>query len=731
MHPARPTVRLRSCPACGKDVDPLRAGRVVILEDGARYLCGQPCREAFLRGERAHERISRIPPKPRSVPERVRDATRPRIDLASASQSTPLASLAPPEPPPVPPWPALVIALAGVVVGVVADTLSAAALSAGLSFLAALASMISARTMLPQVGWLPAMAGPAGALLASVAAFVSWQDGEGQRGLLVGAGIAAGAISLRAWLDARARVPVDRLVRGLRRPLPPRVRVPIEHEDPLLRYEEVRTEKVRTGEEVFAVEGEVVGVDGVVQGGEAFVLQHPTAQTPVRVVPGDSVLAGARITEGAIRLLATRVGEDRALCRGATFGRAQRGGARVVRLAEQVARWGGFAAVTFALFGLALTGNPGLAGALAAAAAVLVAAPLLAARRSAESPLVAAATSAMARGIVFHDPRALEDAGRIATAALNTAGTITEGRPEVTEVALIDDDGDARTLLALAAGVEANAPRHPLGDAVLRHAKQKRIAPAAVRRVIHHPGRGVSALTTGGEPVLIGNRQLLLDHGVSIAVADTEAGRAESRGHTALFLGVGGRVRAVIALRDEVGVGARAAVQRMFDQRIVVVLVSGDSRATVEVIAKQLDVNLVKAELLPEERAEEVRRLGASGGLVAAVGRPGADDDMLGASDVPMLLGAAGSPGADRGVAMATTDVRDAAAALWMARASRAEALRSVLLSVGVGGPLVAGAALGWVSPGVAAVASVAIDAFALPAGARLLRRIELRIPPR
>ncbi len=666
------------------------------------------------------------------MPERVREATRPRIDLASASTSADISSFASLNvtPPPAAPLATLALCAIGFGLAFASGRESIAAASAGITVLVALIALVRSRSIARQVGWLPCAVGPAGAILAAIAAFIARVQDAEARSLLAGAAVAAGAMIVRTWLDAKARQPVDAVVRELRRPLPVRVRVPIEDQDPQLRYEEVRTSRIRTGEEIFAVEGEVVGVDGVVQGGDGWVLTHTTAQTPVRVSAGDSVLAGARVTEGALRLLATRVGEDRAICRGAEFGTAQRGGARVVRLAEQVARWGGVAAVLFALFGLALTGEPGLAGALTAAAAVLVAAPLLAARRSAEAPLVAAATSAAARGIVFHDPRALEDAGRVATTALGTAGTITEGRPEVTEISVVGDE-DAGPLMSLAAGMEGAAASHPLGDAVVRYAKAHGLTPATVRRVVHHPARGVTALTASGETAVLGNRQLLLDHSISVAVADAAAARGESRGHTALFLGVGGRVRAVLSLRDEVGIGARAAVQRMFDQRIVVVLVSGDSRATVEVIARQLDVNLVKAELLPEERGEEVRRLGASGGLVAAVGRRGADDEMLAAAEVPILLSAAGSPGADRGIALATTDIRDASAALWMARAARSEALRGVLLSVGAGAPLVAGAALGWVAPGVAALAAVAIDAFALPAGARLLRRIELRIPPR
>src|SRR5690606_18098970 len=165
-----------------------------------------------------------------------------------------------------------------------------------------------------------------------------------------------------------------------------------------------------------------------------------------------------------------------------------------------------------------------------------------------------------------------------------------------------------------------------------------------VRRATFSPGRGVTAVAPSGQPLVIGNRGLLLEAGVSVAVADADAARAEERGHTVVFVGLDGRVRALISLRDEDRVGARAAVQRLIDLGIEVVLVSGDHRGTVEALARHLDITHVKAELLPDEQGAEIRRLRETGGVVAVVGRPGHDDAALGAADVPVVLGAAGAP---------------------------------------------------------------------------------------
>ena len=334
---------------------------------------------------------------------------------------------------------------------------------------------------------------------------------------------------------------------------------------------------------------------------------------------------------------------------------------------------------------------------------------------------MASAASAAARGMVYRDARSLELAGRVTTATLCTTGTVTEGNPELVEFNTVDRT-PMEPLLALVAGAEFAAGAHPLAQGIRHYAQTHGVEAITVRRAEFVPGRGVTAVTPGGERLVIGNRQLLLDEGISIALADTEAARAELRGHTALFVGVGGRVRAVIALRDEVRTGSRAAVQRMFDQRMEVVLMSGDHRPTVETLAKNLDVTHVKAELLPAERGEEVRRLADSGGLVATIGRPPTDIDALTAAHVPVRLGDAGAGASDRGVSLATIDLRDAASALWIARATRVEVNRALMLSVIAGGMLVAGAAMGWVVPALAAWLSVSVDAFVLPTAARLLR---------
>lgn len=740
MSPGRPHLPSRPCPACGKAVDPLRAPEVLLLDEGFRFLCSAECRVEFRAGKRAQVRDENSFDEARQEPPREQaTAWIPGSDdpPPRSSHGDLLAPTTAPEP--ALPFDARQIqiagfsaALAGLLFAILPGPLVIDLLSLFFSLVAAAAGYL-ARTVVPhEGGGAVRIVGPLGVGIAGLAALLARISDPTAWVGLAGTAIAAGAIVLRSWLDARAWAPVDAALNRLLAPLPETVRAPLEstHHPLEMRTSWVDTTRIRTSEEVVAVEGEVVAVDGVVRNGEAWAYLHAGTETRVRRSVGDPLMAGARIVEGSVKLVATRVGEDRALARTKRFGDAEGPTAsRVARLAGRLASIGTMAVLVGAVFALGFAEGDTLARRIAAAAAVLLAAPLLSIRR-AVVPSLAAAIAGGQRGTIFHTGATLEAAGRCQVAAFCAHGTLTEGHPEVLEVHSVDGTSP-EVMIALAAGAEAVADTHPIARAILRCAEARGIAREHVRRAAWIPGRGITALGPQGEPLVIGNRQLLLAEGVSVAVADAEAARAEAVGHTAVFLGIGGRVRGVFVLQDAERIGARAAVQRVFDLGIEAVLLSGDHRGTVESIARTIGLSHVKAELLPSERGLEVRRLAETAGRVAVIGRPGNDDDALAAADVPILMAAAGGPVPDRGVAIAGEDVRDAAEALFIARAARTETLRILLAGVAGGGALVTLAAFGFLSPAVAAVLSVGVDAYVLPSGIRLLRRIALRIPAR
>jgi len=623
--------------------------------------------------------------------------------------------------------------LCAIVAGFFSSSHVLSLLSAFFTCLAAVAALRVSWRSARHIGWLAWALGPAGAVGAAVGAAHSNFGGGDAWLSLQGAALASAAMLARAWFDAEARYPIKTAIRRLQRGMPTTIHVPVKDaaDQMAVSMEVIPTENIRTGEDVFALEGETVGVDGVVQAGEATAVLYPGAQVPVRRSPGDPLLAGSKIVKGAVRILASRVGENRALVRFQYFGRG--GGhdaAPIARTADLVTRWGGIATIGLATVVFFLADTGGSSAPLSAASAVLLAAPLLALRRAASSPLVVAAASAGARGIAFQSAKALDRAGSVAMVAMSPHGTLTEGKPIVLEFHPVQSRS-VESCIALSAAAEEAAVSHPIANAIRDFARANRIAPQQVRRANYLEGRGITALAPGGEEFVIGNRKLLLDEGISVATADAIAFSIESSGRTAIFVALGGRVRGVFSLQDPLRPGARAAIQRMMDMNLEVVLLTGDHRGTVERIAAGVEIAHIKAELLPDERGREVKRLREAGGQVAVIGDPIADHAALSAADVGIALGAAGGTTSERAVALVTRDVRDAVAGLWIARAAREDALRSTTVAACAFATIVAAAAAGLIVPGIAALLAVGVDAYAVRAGVRLLRRIKLRLPAR
>jgi len=724
VHPARPVLPSRPCPVCGSDVDPIRAREVVAYVGGLRYLCDQMCRTRFLEGERTHESFR--PPviiTPRKDPHTgiIRTHDPSALDPLARPTKVEVRDVSPP-------WLGLGAAGVGAALSFFGTVPFVAMASAAATLASVAAAAFGSRLAQRDIGAAAWLAAPLGASLAAVGALLGTLEGTETWAGLFGAALAAAVVNGRIFLDERARQPIDRALANLTALLPAKARVPVdERSHGELALSEVDAAGLRTGEEVLCIAGEVVPVDGVTVGGSASVLPHPAARLPVTRRAGEPVLAGARVTDGALRLVATRVGPERAIARAARFG-ADAGPKTSpgVRRAQRVSFLGGILAAVAGV--LALGMGAGLPAALSAVGAVLLAAPLVSLWRAATLPLAAAGAAAAARGITFASGAQLERAGRVGVCALTTRGTVTEGEFEVMELHPTGGAKAAR-VLSLVTGAEDAAGDTPIGRAIARYAKSENVAPATVRRALRLPGRGVTALTPDGESLVIGNRQLLLDEGVSIAVADEEAGRAEARGDTVLFVGIAGRVRAVLALNDPVRPGSRAAVQRLFDLGTEVVLLSGDHRTTAATLARQIDVVNVRAELLPEARGDEVRRLRETGVEVAVVGHPDSEDTALAEADTAIILGAAGAEGDGRTVALTTHDIRDAAGALFIAHAAREAATRATLVAAIAGCVVIVAAALAFAGPAAAALAAALIDAYALPSGARLLRRVDLRVP--
>jgi cation transport ATPase len=722
----RPTAPSAPCAACGTLLDPLRTEHALVFDDGFRFLCDEKCLKSYRDGER-------VRPHPQTHTSATRSAHTtpsgsPRAQL-SRLQLTPV-----PEAPRLPMqlvWLGGGVALLAGLVGLFAEHALAAHAALVLCLaVSGLALLLSAptRAELGMLGWL---LGPLGGALATIGAHGTLMSGSGSWLSLPSAALACAAVLARAALDRSCTGPVRTALASLVHEFPSRAHVPVQNaDDPLaMALDHIDVATVRTGEEIIARRGEVVAVDGVVQAGEARVLPFPQATTPVRRAAGDSVLAGARVVSGSLRLLATRVGEERALARLSRIGTPlDRAPAPVAGALHSLGDFAPLGACVVA-FGAALLASDSF-HALTLAGAVLIASPVLALMRAVSMPAAAAAAMGGTRGIAFHSGRDLDVLGRASFVALQPHGVLTELRPVIVECHALDGS-NVDALLALCAAAERVALPHPIARAVEHFVENRRVPPIEVRRAVHHAGLGVTALSPEGDPFVVGTRRLLLQEGISVAAADAEASRAETKGRVPIFIALGGRVRAVMTLQYELRVGARPAIQRLFDMGLEVVLLTGAHRGAVQELATALDIEHVKADLLPEERGQQVRSLRETGGTAAVIGRPADDDAALAAADAGIVLSGAGGSAADKAVALVSDDVRDAAAALWIARAAHDATLRGSATAAIAFSVIVGAAATSLLAPGVAAIIAAGVDAYCLTLGARLLRRIALRLPAR
>lgn len=467
---------------------------------------------------------------------------------------------------------------------------------------------------------------------------------------------------------------------------------------------------VKPGEQVVVELGETIPVDGIVAAGGGEVA--PWLDSPVvsERREGDAVVAGATVTSGRLRVTATFSGTERAWVR-----LAHSSSARVDVAAPVVATARRFIERGAPLCALVVAGavyanNGTWADVVVAATAGAFALGATAATAAAALAHARGHTAAQRRGIVYKDAIAFDAAARADIAVVCSRGTVLLGEPEIVATETVqkrgDEEIDVARVLSLAAGAEL-ASNHPFAAAVLRCARARGVRPENVRSALVHQGLGVTALAPSGDKLIVGSRAFLLKERVSVAVADARVTELEAEGRSVLLVALGDRLVGLLALQDGLRPGARAAVQRLHDARIEPVLLSGEARDTCETIARSLDIEHVRPEILPADRGAEVRALADGGHVVAAIGHPTSDDGALGAADVAVAMGAAGSAPGEWSVALASDDVRDAALALTIPRACRERAKTAVAVGACAHAASVLAIVFGLAPPALAPVLSV------------------------
>ncbi|PYP53708.1 MAG: ATPase P [Gemmatimonadetes bacterium] len=468
------------------------------------------------------------------------------------------------------------------------------------------------------------------------------------------------------WLEMRSRLATGRAVEALLELAPPTARRVRDGQE-----EEVPLEAVAVGDILAVRPGDTIPVDGVAIAGSSYVDESMLTGEPVPVAkgPGDEVVGGTRNQQGAFRFRATKVGADTALARIVAMVRdAQSSKAPAQRLADLAGKYlvvVALASGIVTLLAWLVLGHQGVAFALSAAvAAIVIACPDALALATPTAITVGVGRAARA-GVLFRNATVLEAAAKVDTVVFDKTGTLTEGRPSVTDVVPAAGVEEAE-ILRLAAAADAQS-EHPLATAVVAAAKQRALVVDPPSRFEAVPGHGVQA-TVSGRTVLVGNRKLLERSGVTPGLErEAEGLRAEAK--TALYVAADGRTLGLIAVADRIRPSAKSAVAALHDLGIRVLILTGDSRVTADAVARTLGIDDIRAEVLPGDKAAEVKRLEEQGRRVAMVGDGVNDAPALAAATVGIAIGAGTDVAIETaGIILMKDDPADVPAALVLAR---------------------------------------------------------------
>jgi Cu+-exporting ATPase len=363
-----------------------------------------------------------------------------------------------------------------------------------------------------------------------------------------------------------------------------------------------------------------------------------------------------------------------------------------------------------------LLAGAGYEAAIVNAVSVLVIACPCALGLATPAALVAGTGAAAQRGVLIRDAAALERARGVDTVVFDKTGTLTEGRHAVVAVA-----GDAETL-RLAAAVQQGS-EHPLAHGVLRAAEEHGLALPPVEGFRAAPGRGVAG-TVEGRALALGNRRMMAETGADPSPFPGFAAEHEARGATAVFLAEGGRVLGALALADTLRPGAAEAVAETRALGLLPVLLTGDAEAPARTVAAAVGIDRVEAEVSPEHKADRVAALKAEGRTVAMVGDGVNDAPALAAADLGIAVGG-GTDAALKtaGVALMRSDPLLVPEAIWIARATLRKIRENLVLAFAYNTAAIPLAALGFLSPVIAAAAMVA-SSVSVVTNALLLRRL-------
>jgi len=404
---------------------------------------------------------------------------------------------------------------------------------------------------------------------------------------------------------------------------------------------EMPIEEVEVGDIILVKPGEKIPVDGeVIEGISSIDESMLTGESmPVEKKTGDKVIGASINKNGLIKFRATKVGSDTALAQIVKLVEdAQGSKAPIAQMADIVS--GYFVPVVFGIAILSalawyLSGQ-GEVFALTIFISVLVIACPCALGLATPTAIMVGTGKGAEYGVLIKGGAALESTHKIQTIVFDKTGTITEGRPEVTDI-VTTEVIDKQKLLQIAASAEKGS-EHPLGEAIVRGAEKQNLDIIKIDRFTNIPGYGIE-VELDQKLVYLGNRKLMMDKNVNLSELEKESDRLASEGKTPMYISFGGQLAGIIAVADVVKESSAHAIKKLHEMGIEVAMITGDNRRTAEAIAKQVGIDRVLAEVLPEDKANEVKKLQAEGKKVAMVGDGINDAPALAQADIGIAIG--------------------------------------------------------------------------------------------
>ena len=417
---------------------------------------------------------------------------------------------------------------------------------------------------------------------------------------------------------------------------------------------EISIEEVEVGDIIVVKPGEKMPVDGVVVEGITSVDESMLTgeSIPVEKNAGDNIIGASINKNGSIRYKATRVGKDTALAQIIKLVEdAQGSKAPIAKLADIIS--GYFVPVVIVIsiasaLGWYFIGGETIVFALTIFISVLVIACPCALGLATPTAIMVGTGKGAENGVLIKSGAALETAHKIQTIIFDKTGTLTEGKPKVTDVVVVKGITQDE-LLQLAASAEKGS-EHPLGDAIVKGAEEKRLETKKVDSFNAIPGHGIE-VTIEGKNILAGNRKLMVERKIALDDLEETSNKLAEEGKTPMYIAIDNKIAGIIAVADTVKENSKRAIAKLHEMGIEVAMITGDNKRTAAAIAKQVGIDIVLAEVLPEDKANEVKKLQAQGKSVAMVGDGINDAPALAQADIGIAIGS----GTD--VAMESADI--------------------------------------------------------------------------